>query len=82
MSFLRIPLDKLLDKLGVQFNPSQKAMVEGLNEHRFFVHIAARRTGKSYAAALIAFAKLLEPKQQLNLLLYQYGFTQWSCPYY
>ena len=43
-------------------------MIEGLNESRFFVHIAARRTGKSYAAAILAFAKLLEPGQQVMVV--------------
>ena len=54
MSFFRLSIDKLLTKLPVpvQFNESQKAMIDGLNENRFFVHIAARRTGKSYAAAI------------------------------
>ena len=46
----------------------QKAMIEGLNENRFFVHIAARRTGKSYAAAILAFGKLLEPGQQVMVV--------------
>ena len=70
MSFFRLSIDKLLTKLPtpVQFNESQKAMIEGLNGHRFFVHIAARRTGKSYAAAILAFGKLLEPGQQVMVV--------------
>ena len=70
MSFFRLSIDKLLTKLPtpVQFNESQKAMIEGLNENRFFVHIAARRTGKSYAAAILAFGKLLEPGQQVMVV--------------
>ena len=70
MSFFRLSIDKLLTKLPtpVKFNESQKAMIEGLNEKRFFVHIAARRTGKSYAAAILAFGKLLEPGQQVMVV--------------
>lgn len=70
MSFFRISIDKLLTKLPkpVTFNEAQWAMVNGLEEHRFFVQIAARRTGKSYAAAIIAFAKLLEPGQQVMVV--------------
>ena len=47
--FFRLNIDKLLTKLPVPvtFNESQQAMINGLNENRFFVHIAARRTGKS-----------------------------------
>tara|TARA_Y100000385_G_scaffold290240_1_gene362606 strand:- start:7018 stop:8265 length:1248 start_codon:yes stop_codon:yes gene_type:complete len=70
MSFFRLSIDKLLTKLPtpVKFNDSQQAMIEGLNENRFFVHIAARRTGKSYAAAILAFGKLLEPGQQVMVV--------------
>jgi len=69
-NFFRLNVDKLLTKLPtpVQFNESQQAMIEGLNENRFFVHIAARRTGKSYSAAILAFAKLLEPGQQVMVV--------------
>ena len=54
--FFRIKIQRLLDKLPtpVQFNESQWAMVENLDSSRFCVHIAARRTGKSYAAAILA----------------------------
>jgi len=68
--FFRLNIDKLLTKLPVPvtFNESQQAMIDGLNKNRFFVHIAARRTGKSYAAAILAFAKLLEPGQQVMVV--------------
>lgn len=68
--FFKLPIDKLLQRLpnSVTFNEGQKAMVEGLNSKRFWVHIAGRRTGKSYAAALLAFAKLLEPGQQVMVV--------------
>lgn len=69
-SFFKIPIEKLLQKLPkpVTFNESQWAMINGLNESRFWVHIAGRRTGKSYAAAILAFAKLLEPNQQVMVV--------------
>ena len=68
--FFRIKIQKLLDRLPipVQFNESQWAMVKNLDQTRFVVHIAARRTGKSYAAAILAFAKLLEPGQQVMVV--------------
>jgi len=70
LPFFRVPIAKLLGKLpgNIKFNESQQAMVDGLNENRFWVHISARRTGKSYAAAIIAFDKLLEPKQQVMVV--------------
>jgi PBSX family phage terminase large subunit len=68
--FFKIPITKLLLKLPtpVVFNESQQAMLDGLDNHRFFVNISARRTGKSYAAAILAFAKLLEPGQQVMVV--------------
>src|SRR6056300_1053948 len=68
--FFKLKIQRLLDRLPtpVQFNESQWAMVENLDSHRFVVHIAARRTGKSYAAAILAFAKLLEPGQQVMVV--------------
>lgn len=51
-----------------EFNPSQQAMYEGLSEKRFWVHISARRTGKSIAATILAFLKLLEPNQQVMVV--------------
>ena len=68
--FFKIPIEKLLEKLPVpvEFNESQQAMVQALNTKRFHVHIAGRRTGKSYGAAILAFAKLLEPGQQVMVV--------------
>lgn len=68
--FFKVPIDKLLKRLPtpVEFNEGQMAMVTGLDEKRFWVHIAGRRTGKSYAAAILAFAKLLEPGQHVMVV--------------
>ena len=70
MSYFKVPIDKLASKLPekygfTDFNPSQQAMIDGLEKKRFWVHISARRTGKSSAAAVVALAKLLEPNQQV-----------------
>jgi len=68
--FFRLPVAKLITKLPspVTFNESQQAMIDSLNANRFHVHVAARRTGKSYGAAILAFSKLLEPKQQVMVV--------------
>ena len=68
--YFKIPLDKLVarlpDKYGFkELNPSQLAMADGLSNKRNWVHISARRTGKSSGAAVLALAKLLEPNQQV-----------------
>ena len=73
-SYFKIPIERLLDKLvinehnGIKFNNSQWDMASGLDEHRFWVHISARRTGKSLGASVLAFAKLLEPRQQVMVV--------------
>lgn len=69
-NFFKIPVDKLLQRLPtpVEFNESQWAMINGLSEKRFWVHVAGRRTGKSYSAAILAFSKLLEPGQQVMVV--------------
>ena len=68
--FFKLKIQKLLDRLPVpiQFNEAQWAMVYGLDNNRFWVQVAARRTGKSYAASVLAFAKLLEPGQQVMVV--------------
>ena len=61
-NFFKVPIERLLGKIvvgehqGIQFNDSQWAMVSGLSENRFWVHISARRTGKSLSASILAFA--------------------------
>lgn len=72
--YFKLNLDKLLQKipmvnqLELKLNESQWGMIEGLENNRFWVHISARRTGKSYAAAILAFAKLLEPGTQVMVV--------------
>lgn len=69
-NYFRVPIEKVLARLPqeVTFNESQQSMVDGLEENRFWVHVAARRTGKSYGAAILAFTKLLEPGQQVMVV--------------
>lgn len=72
--FFHFPIEKVLTKLRneenqpIVFNESQWAMVHGLENHRFWVHIAGRRTGKSFAAAVLAFTKLLEPNTRIAVV--------------
>lgn len=79
-SYFKIPIQKLVRKLPKkygfsQLNPSQEAMVEGLASYRNWVHISARRTGKSSGASVLAFAKLLEPNQQIIVVAPDYNLS-------
>lgn len=79
--FFKLNIEKLLTKIvneegkPVTFNQSQWEMVQGLEEHRFWVHIAGRRTGKSFAAAVLALAKLLEPNKQVAVVAPTYNLS-------
>jgi len=82
--FFKIPVNKLATKLSDpfmpsrkydSFNTSQRAMVDGLEGHRFWVHISARRTGKSVGAAILALAKLLEPNTQVMIIAPNYSLS-------
>lgn len=81
--FIKVPIKNLLKRLPNKYNPgveltfneSQWAMMEGLEDHRFWVHISARRTGKSWAASVIALAKLLEPNQQVIVVAPNYNLS-------
>lgn len=80
MTFFKLPIHKLVEKLPAKFNftkfnPSQQAMLDGLEQHRFWVHISARRTGKSIAAAVLALGKLLEPNQQVIVVAPNYDLS-------
>ena len=72
--FFKIPVKPLLKQLSqalnrpIEFNVSQAAMIDGLENNRFWVHISARRTGKSYAASILALAKLLEPNTSVMVV--------------
>lgn len=79
--FFKLPLDNFLKILSKKMdkewvlNTSQRAMVEGLEGHRFWIHIAARRTGKSQAAAILALRKLLEPNVQVMIVAPTYTLS-------
>ena len=71
--YFKLPVKGLLKRLPkkfnfTEFNPSQQAMFEGLENHRFWCHVSARRTGKSSAAAVLALLKILEPNQQVMVI--------------
>ena len=83
MTYFKFPLDKLAGKIidptnpntTIEFNRSQLGMIEGLEDNRFWVHISARRTGKSFAASILALAKLLEPNQLVTIVAPNYNLS-------
>jgi phage terminase large subunit len=79
--FFKLKIEKLLSRIlneegkPVVFNESQWDMVKGLEENRFWVHIAGRRTGKSFGAATLALAKLLEPNTHVAVVAPNYNLS-------
>lgn len=81
--FFKLSIPKILEKLPnrqrpgerIVFNQTQWGMYEGLEEHRFWVHVSARRTGKSMGASILALAKLLEPNQQVIVVAPNFTLT-------
>ena len=71
--FFKLPIQKLIERIPSKYSPGEKlvfndsqwGLYKGLEQHRFWVHISARRTGKSFGASILALAKLLEPNQQV-----------------
>ena len=79
-SYFKVPVERLVsrlpDKYGFkELNPSQLAMAEGLGHKRNWVHISARRTGKSSGASVLALAKLLEPNQSVIVVAPDYNLS-------
>lgn len=83
MTFFKISVEKLAAQINdvyhpgktIQFNDSQQGMIDGLENNRFWVHISARRTGKSFAASILALAKLLEPNRQVMVVAPNYNLS-------
>ena len=79
--FFKLKIEKLLSIIkneegkAVVFNQSQWDMVRGLEDNRFWVHIAGRRTGKSFGAATLALAKLLEPNTHVAVVAPNYNLS-------
>ena len=76
-NFFKLPIEAVLKNMPhpVEFNEAQWAIIDGLNQYRFFVLVSARRTGKSYGASLAALAKMLEPGRNVMVVAPNYTLS-------
>jgi hypothetical protein len=78
--FLKLPVDPYLDLLGVQPLPSQKAIINAINnpKYRFVCAAVSRRQGKTYIANIIGQLVSLVPGSNILIMSPNYSLSQIS----
>lgn len=75
--FLKLPIEKYLELLGVEPIGPQRAVINAINnpKYRFVVGCLARRTGKTYIANIIAQLVSLVPNSNVLLVSPNYNLS-------
>lgn len=78
--FLKIPITKYLDKIGIVPVPPQIAIINALNnpKYRFITAAVSRRVGKTYIANIIAQLIFLVPGCNVLIMSPNYSLSQIS----
>lgn len=78
--FLKIPIDKYLDLLGIVPIPSQIGLINAVNnpKYRFICAALSRRQGKTYIANIIGQLVTLVPGSQVLIMSPNYSLSQIS----
>src|SRR6056300_2039013 len=78
--FLKLPVDPYLELLGVQPLPSQKAIINAINnpKYRFVCAAISRRQGKTYIANIIGQLVSLVPGSNILIMSPNYSLSQIS----
>ena len=78
--FLKLPVDPYLELLGVQPLPSQKAIINAINnpKYRFVCAAVSRRQGKTYIANIIGQLVSLVPNSNILIMSPNYSLSQIS----
>src|SRR5210317_1613411 len=78
--FLKLPVDPYLELLGVQPLPSQKAIINAINnpKYRFVCAAVSRRQGKTYIANIIGQLVSLVPGSNILIMSPNYSLSQIS----
>ena len=76
--FLKLPLDRMLEKMGVTPIAPQYALFNAIQNpnYRYIVAILARRTGKTFGAAIIGAMKTLEPGTSVLVIAPDYSLAE------
>ena len=78
--FLKLPVDPYLEMLGVSALPSQKAIINAINnpKYRFVCAAVSRRQGKTYIANIIGQLVSLVPNSNILIMSPNYALSQIS----
>ena len=78
--FLKLPVDPYLELLGVEPLPSQKAIINAINnpKYRFVCAAVSRRQGKTYIANIIGQLVSLVPNSNILIMSPNYSLSQIS----
>ena len=78
--FLKLPVDPYLELLGISALPSQKAIINAINnpKYRFVCAAVSRRQGKTYIANIIGQLVSLVPNSNILIMSPNYSLSQIS----
>lgn len=76
--FLKLPITKYLDVIGVEPLPSQIAIINAVNKYRFVCAAISRRQGKTYIANIIGQVVALVPGSDILIMSPNYSLSQIS----
>jgi hypothetical protein len=78
--FLKLPVNEYLELLGVEALPSQKAIINAINnpKYRFVCAAVSRRQGKTYIANIIGQLVSLVPGSNILIMSPNYSLSQIS----
>ena len=78
--FLKLPVNEYLDLLGVTPLPSQKAIINAINnpKYRFVCAAVSRRQGKTYIANIIGQLVSLVPGSNILIMSPNYSLSRIS----
>jgi phage terminase large subunit len=76
--FLKLPITKYLEVIGVEPLPSQVAIINAVNKYRFVVAAISRRQGKTYISNIIGQVVALVPKSDILIMSPNYSLSQIS----
>lgn len=78
--FLKLPVEPYMDLLGIEPLPSQKAIINAINnpKYRFVCAAISRRQGKTYIANIIGQLVSLVPSSNILIMSPNYALSQIS----
>lgn len=76
--FIKLPISKYIETLGIEPLPSQIALINAINKYRFVVAALSRRQGKTYIANIIGQLIALVPGCNILIMSPNYSLSQIS----